>query len=258
MKKLNSSIGVDILVNGKPLQTFKHDGKIFIEGRNGSEYEILISNNSYKRILVIPSVDGLNCLNSEEADSQNGVGYVLEKFQNFHLKGFRINNEKVASFLFSKKDKSYANKIGADIKNCGVIGISAFFEYQETQPKTIIIKEYIHYNSWPNCPPAVLYYHKPTSDVCCQSVNFSNSLQNSLENVQDSFSLGTEFGKAKVSKVIDVEFKKGEYAGQTQIFYATRELLLNMGVPLERVDKVCFPDAYPKQFCSLPFGWKDK
>ena len=59
---MNDTYNVDILVNDKPIRKFPHDGKLFVEARDGQEYSIRIKNNSHSRILAITSVDGLDVL----------------------------------------------------------------------------------------------------------------------------------------------------------------------------------------------------
>ena len=48
-----------LLVDGKPIHEYHHEGRVFVEGRSGSEYKIRIKNNSSTRACFVVSVDGL-------------------------------------------------------------------------------------------------------------------------------------------------------------------------------------------------------
>ena len=72
----SNDVSVDILVNGNSTAKYYKDGKVYVEAKDGSEYEILIKNNGFNKVLAVSSVDGLNVLNGEpsrEVDS----GYII-------------------------------------------------------------------------------------------------------------------------------------------------------------------------------------
>lgn len=67
------------------------------------------------------------------------------------------------------------------------------------------------------------------------------------------FDMGTEFSEREVSsKVHDVEFEIGYLLGTVSIYYASRESLLEMGVPLAAQAQVAFPNPFPTRFCQPP------
>jgi hypothetical protein len=72
-----------VLVKGKAITEFLHEDKHFIEGRKGSNFEIEFINKSNKRILAIPSVDGINTLNGKDA-GDNGPGFIVSPFSTFN------------------------------------------------------------------------------------------------------------------------------------------------------------------------------
>jgi len=130
MINTQSNVEVEILVNGNTVAKYRKDGRTYIEAKEGSEYEILIKNNGWSRILTVSSVDGLNSLTGESA-SEEDIGYVISGYNSFKIKGFRYNNDKVGSFKFSKKEKSYADGKSSDLGlNCGIIGVRVFDEKQ--------------------------------------------------------------------------------------------------------------------------------
>ena len=49
---------VDILVNGSPVKQYIHEGRIFIEAKENTEYEIHLKKNTNERVRALTSVDG--------------------------------------------------------------------------------------------------------------------------------------------------------------------------------------------------------
>src|ERR1700710_872043 len=103
------SYDIHILVNGNRCKQYNHDGRIYIEAKEGSDYAIEIKNNAWKRILAVCSVDGLDILTGKKA-SDASPGYVINGMYSNRFDGFRVSNEKVAKFVFTYKDRgdSYA------------------------------------------------------------------------------------------------------------------------------------------------------
>jgi hypothetical protein len=71
------------------------------------------------------------------------------------------------------------------------------------------------------------------------------------------FDIGTNFGDAKESRVIEVEFEKGMLALTSNIFYASRKSLLEMGVPLGNEKQVSFPEPFNgTKYAKPPDDWQ--
>jgi hypothetical protein len=69
--------------------------------------------------------------------------------------------------------------------------------------------------------------------------------------------MGTKWGEAKESKVIEVEFEKGLIALTTNIYYASRQSLIEMGVPLGNEKQVSFPEPFKDgKYAEPPKGWQ--
>jgi hypothetical protein len=266
---------VDILINGKPVKKYAHQGKIFIEAKEGSEYAIKVRNGTWSQLLTVASVDGINVLDGKAAGVSQ-AGYVLYGHNSYEIKGFRTSNESVNAFKFAKKDKSYAAKsdeTAGDTSNCGVIGVQFFSEKEK--PKPIVIEKHVFHpvnppsywgTPWYGCERT---YGTSTSNtmlgagelrgrgmssgpLTTQSLMFCATQSNEAE-VCDSFDLGTEFSKKEISdKVRDVEFETGALYTTFEIYYASRESLLALGVPLEKTAQVSFPNAFPNKFCKPP------
>ncbi len=283
---------VDILVNGSRCKQYNHNGKIFIEAKKGSEYTIEIKNESWTRILAVCSVDGLDILNGKKAN-ENGNGYVINQLGNAKFDGFRVSDDKVAKFVFDYKDSSYAkSKDNGSEKNVGVIGIRLFSEKVKPLPE---IKEVHHhwpqrpYYGWPNTgTPSYPYptiwcdatFNAGMNDATYGSVvsdsntkggkrgqvqgmlRGMNMMSNAAPNTQKlsseiprGFDMGTKWGEAKESRVIEVDFEKGILAFSKDIYYASRESLIQMGVPIGNEKQVSFPEPFSDKYATPPEGW---
>lgn len=264
---------VDILVNGKPVKKYSHQGKIFIEAKEGSEYSVRVKNGTQNQLLAIAAVDGINVLDGKAAGSTQ-AGYVLNGYNSYEIKGFRTSNDSVNAFKFSKKNKSYAAKsdeTGGDTSNCGVIGIQFFSQKPKpfnTVERHVFAPDNLRRPTW----YYDIQYGTNTADSSGGSLRrcYNNSITSSLGGGQlnancfassselpeaelAAFDLGTEFSKTEISdKVRDVEFEIGSLYTTTEIYYASRDSLEAMGVPLEKVSLVSFPKAFPTKFCKPP------
>lgn len=315
------SYDVQILVNGNRCKQYHHDGKIFIEAKEGSEYSIELKNNEWKRILAVCSVDGLDILTGKIATTDS-PGYVINGLNSSRFDGFRVSNEKVAKFVFDYKNASYAasKEDGAE-KNVGVIGVRIFDE--KITPPPVTIREKHHHHHWPKRypwddygTPVKPYY--PSYPIWCDTtwtrsltgelndVSYGSCVNNSVNNepnttmdwmdsepersvkgglegrssgimmnatfnastqqplssgpsekVLRGFDMGTKWGEAKESKVVEVDFERNALVFTTNIYYASRQSLIEMGVPLGNEKQVSFPEPFAdSKYAKPPKGWK--
>ena len=72
------------------------------------------------------------------------------------------------------------------------------------------------------------------------------------------FDMGTKWGEAKESRVIEVEFEKGILALTTNIYYASRQSLIEMGVLPSGIKKqVSFPEPFADgKYAKPPKNWQ--
>ena len=282
----NTNYDVQVCVNDKPIKTYLHNGKFFVEARNNQEYTVKVKNNSWSRILVVPSIDGINVLSGEPA-GKSKEGYVVSGYSNVEIKGWRTSHEIVHPFKFSSKSKSYAAKseqTEGDTRNCGVIGIEVYAEKIKPAPAPIIIEKYIDrpypvYPKpvWPNYPsyPYIgdVTWSSTTSssndavqmrclnnvsDLGSPKMSYTCNLVSQTQSDSDGcvttdFDMGTEFSKNEVlDKVTEVEFETGLLLTTFEIYYASRTSLEDMGVEFVKQTKVSFPSAFPSKFCKPP------
>ncbi len=118
---------VEVLVNRKPIKQFRHKGDTFVEGRKGTKFELRFTNNTWKRIEVVPSVDGLSIIDGKPSGS-GSEGYIVPMRDSITIPGWRLSNDAVAEFVFNDKERSYTNQMGHGKANSGVIGFMVFEE----------------------------------------------------------------------------------------------------------------------------------
>ena len=87
--------------------------------------------------------------------------------------------------------------------------------------------------------------------------NAMNCSANAVKTEALGFDMGTKWGEAKESRVIEVEFEKGILALTTNIYYASRQSLVEMGVPLGNEKQVSFPEPFADgKYAKPPKNWQ--
>jgi hypothetical protein len=229
-----SSYEVEVLVNGKPMKEYLHEGKIYVEGRKGTMFSLRLCNNTPSRKLFIPSIDGLSVMNGKEASSQSG-GYIVPAFGAVVVDGWRTSNSEVAEFYFSSPDDSYRKRMDKG-NNLGVIGVMAFAE----APK-VVFSGFLGTASFRSSPL------EDSSSTCSVNLMAKSSLRSM------SSDLGTGSGVNKRSEVVSVEFERqATPEAIIEIYYNTREQLEKMGVNFRREALYVSPQAFPGEFCKPP------
>jgi hypothetical protein len=144
---VSNNFEINVLVNGRRVKHYTHQGKTYVESKEGSNYTLEVKNNTPNRILVVSSVDGLSVLSGQPA-SDSDTGYVVDAYSRMEIKGFRYSDDAVGSFEFTSKRKndSYAATKGNQ-QNCGIIGVRVFNEVVRP-PIVVKEKEYVPYYPW--------------------------------------------------------------------------------------------------------------
>lgn len=137
----NRHVEMQVCVNGAPVREHRKDGLAYIEARKGSSYSIKLKNHFNRRALAILSVDGIEVLTGKKAGEAES-GYVLEPYSSIEIKGYRISDNEVATFVFGSGYNSYSTyqgqqsgelKPGEKSPNNGVIGVRIILE-KYTEP----------------------------------------------------------------------------------------------------------------------------
>ena len=271
MKKLSQTVTARVCVNGKPVKTYQKSGKTYIEAKEGSEFTIKLQNTSWRKACVVVSIDGLNVIDGEPAD-KDSQGWIIERWGSTEIKGWQHNDNKAGGFKFEAKtgDESYAGSQGKG-DCCGVIGILAHSEEVEVlgyTPPTIrpIKKGYPSRNDefrrgiWTTTTGDTagpeLY---ACTDVPVKDMSQAQSIMCSTTKTPD-FDMSTGWGEEKHSPVEFVEFKRGDYLGMTELFYASKQSLKDIGIsfkkkrPISKKKDKGFPKAF-EGFAKPPKGW---
>lgn len=266
----SNGISFKLKVGGKEVIEYHKDGKIFVEGRKNKEYTLEIYNSTSKRILAIPSVDGLSVLDGKPA-SKDSNGYVINPHSVYEIKGWRINNDEVRNFFFSRHDKSYSAKTEQGESNLGAIGLIVYKEksnyrifhtytndwYTENYTaKTRGFNTISRAGGGGYCGGGHGGGHGYDSISAVYTANCTdpgtlsyNSGSDSLAQELVEQTIGTGMGEKVESKVTTTTFDRENYPLTTFVmYYYEKRQLEQMGV-VHKVKKN-LPQAFPGNFCK--------
>lgn len=109
---------------GRTLPVYWHEGRAWVVGRPGNEYQLTIRSRQGEDVLAVLSVDWVNVITGETASPQQS-GYVVSPGRALDVRGWRKNLDRTAAFYFTSLADSYAARTGrAD--NVGAIGVALF------------------------------------------------------------------------------------------------------------------------------------
>jgi hypothetical protein len=111
------------------LPVYFHEGRYYVAGKPGNEYQLNLRNSQPGDIMAVVAVDGVNAVTGETADWSQ-TGYVFSPGANYSIKGWRKSLQRVARFYFTELDNSYAARTGRP-DNVGVIGVAIFRSKRE-------------------------------------------------------------------------------------------------------------------------------
>lgn len=121
---------------GRRLPVYWHEGRAYVVGKPGNEYQVSVRNRLREDVLAVVSVDGINVISGETADPGQ-TGYVLSSSQGYDIQGWRKSMSETAAFYFTSLPDSYAARTGRP-DNVGVIGVALFRKKPERpQPQSI-------------------------------------------------------------------------------------------------------------------------
>jgi len=109
-----------------------HEGRAWVVGRPGNEYQVTVRNRRGEDLLAVLSIDGINAISGETASPQQS-GYVLAPGRALAVRGWRKSLDRTAAFYFTELPDSYAARTGRP-DNIGVIGVALFQRKREEPP----------------------------------------------------------------------------------------------------------------------------
>ena len=243
----------------RTLPVYRHEGRYYVVGKPGNEYQIRVRNASTADILAVISVDGVNAVSGETANWDQ-TGYVLSSNQGFDIKGWRKSLQRVAAFFFTQHENSYAARTGRP-DNVGVIGVTVF--RKKPEPQVYLRGDPLR---WP-APPAdrgtgAAEVASPASEPspqpqAAQGTDASAATlgardlsggADTARLAQPDKKIGTGHGRNEASRVTYTEFERATAAPEEVIviYYDTYRNLVAQGViPTPRV---ATPTPFPGQF----------
>jgi len=288
------SFEITVLVKGKAIREYNHvDGNTYIEGRRNSTFELKFRNLTTKRVLAVPAVDGLSVMDGKIVNPSSS-GFVVGPYGTQIVKGWHIDTETGAEFIFRDRKHSYTELSGEGDANVGVIGLLVYEEAEQPEVKKIIheYRPYPYYpapwrqpvwvrdqiwmdNGWSSTGNAPVNPQEHRKDAIARNMSSSvgatlyscstGDRRINLDQKQDhGFEVGTGFGESFDQNVNMVDFKRKSETpvGQLVIFYDSRKNLEKRGIEVrpdhwspDRVSPNPFP-GMPSVGCKPPPNWK--
>lgn len=116
---------------GRRLTVHWHEGRAYVVGKPGNEYQVTVRNRAREDVLAVVSVDGVNVVSGETAHPSQ-TGYVLSAHRSYDIQGWRKSLAETAAFYFTALPDSYAARTGRP-DDVGVIGMALFRRKAEPQ-----------------------------------------------------------------------------------------------------------------------------
>ena len=212
---------------GRPLQVYWHEGRAWVVGRPGNEYQLNVRSRQGEELLAVLSVDGVNVITGETASPQQS-GYVLAPGRALEVKGWRKDLSRTAAFYFTPLADSYAARTGRP-DHVGAIGVALF---RKKRPEPV---------PYSQIAPAAPQAKAESSDRNDAAGSGAGSLARSAE-----APLGTGHGRNETSYVRQVSFERAssQPAETVVIYYDSYQNLLARGI----VPRVAPPRQAPNPF----------
>lgn len=219
--------------SGHRLPVYRHNGEWWVAGRPGARYAIAVRNHGAGRVMGVMSVDGVNVVTGETA-SWDQAGYVLSRYQDTQIAGWRKNNSEIAAFHFTALPYSYAARTGRP-DNVGVIGVAVFRE-RYNRP---VYPRPPHYRDYP------MEERQSESRGRSDAPDGAPSVQAERKSMPQ---LGTGHGEREASYAGNTYFERrsGQPDEVITIRYDSRDNLVAMGIIPPYPTRPGWPDAFPE------------
>ena len=210
---------------GRRLQVYWHQGRAYVAGKPGNEYQVSLRNRAGDDVLAIVSVDGVNVITGQSASPQQS-GYVLAPRGGMDILGWRKNMSETAAFYFTALPDSYAARTGRP-DDVGVIGVALFR------------KKYV-------APPAPI--GQPFPGPYSAKENAAAGARSSQDAAKPAEpQLGTGHGRRENSSAQYVNFERATSvpAEVISLYYDSHRNLVARGVIRESVPVAPLPRPFP-------------
>ncbi len=146
MSTHTTTVDLSVRVNGNAVATYSHEGKTFVEAKEGTQYHLHVRNPHPHRVKVVLSVDGINIVSGEPATGESEeTGYILDAGESQTFKGYRLDDASVAAFKFTKAEGGYAQAEKGIKGTTGVIGCKV---WKEKVAAPVVTEIHHHHTHW--------------------------------------------------------------------------------------------------------------
>jgi hypothetical protein len=226
---------------GRELPVHWHEGRAYVVGQPGNEYQVTVRNRRGEDLLAVVSVDGVNVLTGQTAASGQG-GYVVGRSDRVDIKGWRKSLGEVASFYFTSLGDSYAARTDRP-GNVGVIGVALFRRAPRYEP----IPDPAPYEWGPKL-------ENQRKDQSAQDAAGS-AAKRAESRPAPSAPLGTGHGRREDSRAYYTEFERAtrEPEETIAIYYDSYRNLVAQGVVRSSYAGRRDPKPFPSSFAPDPW-----
>jgi len=202
---------------GRWLPVHRHEGRAYVIGKPGHEYQVRVANRLGEDLLAVVSVDGVNVITGQTAHPSQS-GYVIARHGHLEMNGWRRSLSQTAAFYFTALPDSYAARTGRP-DDVGVIGVALY--QRKPQPR-----------------PA------PSPRLGERS---SDSASGPQAKPSQEPSLGTGHGRHEHSPAVHVTFERATSspAQVLTLYYDSRANLVARGILREPIQVAPTPRPFP-------------
>lgn len=229
----------------RALQVYWHQGRAYVEGKPGNEYQIAVRNQVGQDVLAVVSVDGVNVVTGETADARQG-GYVVDQWQSLEVAGWRKSLSRTAAFYFTTLPDSYAARTGRP-HNVGVIGAALYRRKAEVLSYQAPLEKAQE--------GGLMRDRAERSDSARPYGAPSASMQSPAAPALDK-RLGTGHGRSETSQARTVNFERATSNPEevVTIYYDSRANLIARGIIPSQSWQPREPQPFPVRFVPDPPG----
>jgi hypothetical protein len=132
-----SAYSVEVLVDGRPLTVYAHNGASYIEAIQNRDYAIRLTNHTGERVAVALAVDGLNSIDAKHGTAYEARKWILDPWQTVTLPGWQTSSGTARRFVFTTEARSYGSWLGRT-SDLGVITAAFFRERRKPEPAPMV------------------------------------------------------------------------------------------------------------------------
>jgi len=235
----------------RTLPVYFHEGRYYVAGKPGNEYQVNIRNNQSGEVLSVIAVDGVNAVSGETAN-WGQTGYILSPYTSFGVKGWRKSLQHTAAFFFTELENSYAARTGRP-DNVGVIGIAVF--RKKAEPAAGINRYFERRRQAASADAPASESQNTAKDEVAQAGRTESDAARSAPAVPapEPKKLGTGHGQSETSVVRYANFERASRSPDEviTIYYDSYRNLVAQGV-IRDSTRLALPNPFPGQFVPDP------